>query len=277
MAPHSGAPPQRGPRGGKRPRTRSKSRLGEMASSVSAGDLALIPDRARPVPWSKLAAVVLLLGSLGLLYGLWTQPKYQVREVNVRGAHLVDPAMVRDLAGVLGTSIFGVRTDQVQARLIEQLGCIASATTTCRLPNRVDIEVREHRAVAVWESLGQMWWVDAQGRVLGHVRDVGDALVVHDRYGVASQPQGYIAAVPWAMLAPMLQQLPAIADLDYSREHGLVLFVTSERWPVYLGHSGDVTLKLAVMQELVDELARKRVAAQYIDLRNERRPTYRPR
>ena len=49
-------------------------------------------------------------------------------------------------------------------------------------------------------------------------------------------------------------------------------FVTTERWPVYLGSDGNAAYKITVLRELTAVLTRNGSQVVYIDLKNERRP-----
>ena len=59
----------------------------------------------------------------------------------------------------------------------------------------------------------------------------------------------------------------------------MTIYVTWAKgnWPVYLGHSGDMATKVAVVQALVNTLTQQGVDVEYIDLRNDARPTFKKR
>ena len=83
-----------------------------------------------------------------------------------------------------------------------------------------------------------------------------------------------MAGVPWQLALDMAATLPAIRGYDFTSDEGLVLYVTPNQWPVYLGHEGNGQVKVALMQALVQRLLDEKAAVSYIDLRNEHRPTY---
>jgi cell division septal protein FtsQ len=264
---------------GPRPRrhSRSQSRLGTYANDVSVVALAPRPTRQTAVRWAKIPAVVLLLASLTLIFGLFTNAKFLVAHVSVRGAELVSASEIERAAGVEFQNIFQLNTDALETRLREEFGCIDQISVSSRLPNQVHITVHEHDALVVWESMGGMWWIDDQGQVLGRAHQPGDTAVIHDRQGLASDPKDYIVGLSWEMVAGLVRALPAARSFDYTQAHGLVLHVTDAGWPVYLGHEGRAETKAMVMQAIVDRLTRDGVNVAHIDLRDENRPTFKAR
>lgn len=253
---------------------RSRSRLGTYAHTVPGHDLGLVPLDKKRINWSKVLAVVLLLGSLVMLYSFFSSARFRVRDVVVEGANLVQESDVELAANLRGTSIFRVQAGELAVRLREGFGSTAQASVLCELPNKVTITLQEHESVLAWESGGQYWWVDIQGNILGVSDGPGELIVVHDIGTLIPEPQDYVVGVPWELALEMTQAMPAIRAFDYTREEGLILYVTANRWPVFLGHRGEGRNKIALMRSLVDQLAAKGVGVEYIDLRNELRPTF---
>jgi len=112
---------------------------------------------------------------------------------------------------------------------------------------------------------------------LGAADVPGTMPVLHDIHGFAPDPGEHIPGVPWGLAHDLWAALPAIQSFDYTSEQGLVLYVTANEWPIYLGHQGDARLKVALLWTLVEELTTMGVDVEYIDLRNEARPTYKVR
>ena len=263
----------------RRPRAggRSYSRLGdqaEMASDVATRQLDLAPRRQITGRGSKILVVFLLAGCLMMVYAFLLGPKFLVSQVTVDGANLAIPSEVRRVADVDYANIFQVDARRLEQRLVAEFGCVASARVRCRLPNRIEISLKEFDAPTVWESLGSIWWVDGGGKVLGRARDPGSRMVIHDTQGLMPEPTDHIVGVPWELVSELGRALPGVKELDYDPGHGLVLRVTASRWPVYLGHLGNAGRKVALMQALVDRLTRNDLSVEYIDLRDEQRPTY---
>jgi cell division septal protein FtsQ len=146
---------------------RSSSRLGVYGSTVPIDRLEVVPLGARAFPWSKLPALALLLGSLWLLYNLFSAPRFRVSEVTISGTRLLAVADVQRSLDLLDQSIFHVNPRALEARLLRDYGCLAKATIVCRLPNQVTVILVERPVALVWESGGKYWWIGSDGRVLG--------------------------------------------------------------------------------------------------------------
>ena len=208
------------------------------------------------------------------MHRLFAGVRYRVDTVEVEGVGLSSETDVERVANVQGKSIFRVRARELENRLGTELARIERASVVCQLPNRVVINLREHEGLLLWESGGQYWLVDCQGNVLGTATDLGQMILIRDLEGLAPDPQGYIIGVPWRLAQEMADALPAIRSYDYTREKGLVLYVTANEWPVFLGHKGEAQTKIALMRAVVDQLAARGIDVEYIDLRNEQRPTF---
>ncbi len=254
---------------------RSETRLG--AAEHPAQTEGVATARVPSVGWAKAPAWVLLAGSVWVLMSLFTNARFRVAEVAIEGARLVRREDVLRAASVVGRSIFDIRARQIERSLVEGSGLIEEAVVRCRLPNQVSIALVEREAALIWESGGRYWWIDDEGAVLGATDGPGTMPVLHDIGGFALDPGGHIPGVPWGLAHELWAALPAIQAFDYTREQGLVLYVTSGEWPVYLGHQGDARLKVALLWTLVEELTAMGVDVEYIDLRNEERPTYKVR
>jgi cell division septal protein FtsQ len=232
----------------------------------------------RRINWAKLPAILLLVGSMWVLYSLFSDARFRVTEVQIGGTRLLRRSDVERVVNVVNTSIFHVGTRRLEARLEREFGCIGHAAVTCRLPNRVSVTIAEQEVNLVWESGGRFWWVGNDGQVLGAADGPGDLLVVHDLGGYAPEPQGRIAGVPWTHALELRQAWPAMKSFDYTREKGLIVYcATPSQWPVYLGFQGSAAEKVAILKSLIEMLSAKGADVEYIDLRNERRPTFKKR
>jgi cell division septal protein FtsQ len=267
---------------------RSQSRLGSEATAMDLDALVVPASRTSRFDVSKVFSALLLFGAMYILYLLLGSPRFQVHHVHIQGTRLLDKAEVEAAIDVKGASIFAVRTDELAQSLEQHFTGLARVSASCQLPNQVTIAIREEQAVLAWESGGQIWWIDADGKVLGKARATGpspgshdpqtaDLLVVRDVAGIAPQPQGLLVEVPWRLALELRQALPAITRFDYTREAGLILYVTDGLWPVYLGHDGVAAAKVAILESLVTRLDQEGLAVEHIDLRDEKAPTVKPR
>jgi hypothetical protein len=119
--------------------------------------------------------------------------------------------------------------------------------------------------------------VAADGQSLGEAPGAGDLVVIHDVSATALDPTGYIVGPPWDLIQGLLVQLPNVRDYDYSQDYGVVMHEGDKNWPVYLGQSGDLATKIAVVQPLVNTLTQQGVDVEYIAMRNDARPTFKKR
>ncbi len=290
--------PRRNPQG-----QRSNARLGARHPTAPASALDLAALERRRLYLAKLPAVALLVGSFWLLATLFGDVRFQISEVIVEASAPASQGMsqavwgesaqpiplriarvedIQRVVNVTGSNIFRLNSEETAANLKREFGCLEKVVVYPRLPDQVLVKVQEYGTVLVWESGGQSWWVSVQGDLLGPATNTADLVVIrdiggHGLGGADSAQGGYIAGVPWDLAQKMVKALPAIHTLDYTENEGLILYVTTAQWPVYLGYKGDAQAKAQVMQALVTELMAKKFDVEYIDLRDERRPSFKKR
>jgi len=274
----SGATQARRPASRPRPRraagtagARSRSRLGEQAHADLEALLAPA-QRTSAFAWSKPAAGALLVGSIYLIFVFLTSPRFRVRELIVSGTELQSPQAVERVAALQGESTFLVRDKPIAERLLRELPMLRRVHVTTRLPNRVFIDVQENQALLAWESGGQFWWVDDHGETMGSSPDHGGLTRIRDVAGIGTDARSLLR-VPWGLARDVADELPQIEAMDYTRESGLIVHVTEDRWPVYLGHEGDAHEKIVILHALVAKLMKDDAIPEYIDLRDENMPT----
>lgn len=221
----------------------------------------------------RLPALLLIAGSLYILHELFRAERFLVKQVAVAGTRLLDQQQVVGALGLEQASVFWVNPTHLVEHLRASFPIVAAASVKCTLPDQVSVTVEERSDLLLWESGGQTWWVDADGNVLGQVEDALSLVVVHDVEGVAPAPTGRITGVPWGLVRDLVRAMPTLRSLDYARDRGLVVYATAREWPVYLGHEGDGSEKVAILLALTQQLEASGNVA-YIDLRNERRPVY---
>jgi cell division septal protein FtsQ len=257
---------------------RSRARLGTYASTSAR----VAAARRRPASkvWQvapKATAALVFVGSIWLLYVLFNSPRFVVAQARIEGARLIPVSEAQYTARLAGASIFRVNPSQVEGRLTAAYECLDGAALSVRLPNQVTITLQEHDPVLVWQTLDRTWWVDLTGRTLGPALTTDNLVTVRDPQTTLVQPGDYATNVPWQLAYDLATALPTARLFDHDREHGLMLHVTEQQWPVYLGRRGDAHLKVAVMQNLVAKLVAERAAVAFIDLRDERWPVYKTR
>ena len=267
-----------------------RTRATTKRSHLRLGDTGELAKRraeraAKAAFWShKVGAALLMLVAVWMLRSLLIDPRFAVRDIQVVGAETLDTMQVKEQVNpryVGGNpSLFLINGAEVAQRVTETAAQVESVAVRCQLPGRVVITVSERQDVLIWESAGRYWWVDLEGMALGPATkrpERGDGqpvILVRDVDGVAVTPEGYIPGVPWEMLRALSEALPAAREYEYTRALGLVVRITGEHWPVYLGHDGDAATKVAIMRPLAEELMAEGVAVAYIDMRYESRPFY---
>lgn len=223
-----------------------------------------------------------------LVLYLLTADDFSVREVIVRGNEAISAQDIYRLSGLKETNIFFVRPAQVEAA-IAQIPDIKGARVSCRLPDQVIIEVEERQVEVVWQVGDTLYWVDAEGAVFPAEGDElspqrgeealraqrrGDsssgeadqALLIRDLDGHHLRPGEHIDPGLVETAHKLRFLLPQVKALDYSRHEGLS-FTDERGWRVLLGTGEDLEYKVAVMKALSQEIERKGIEVELIDLR----------
>jgi len=255
-------------------RLRRKRRSRERQAAERAQ--AEAPAPAGSVCLARVPAMVLLGACTWLLVTLLVDARFRVQELTVSGVEHLSVEQVERVVDVVGRSVFLVPARRLARDLRAEYGCIQSATVRTVLPNEVLVAVEEKDVALVWRSGERYWWLGAMGEVLGEAPDAGNLVVVRDAEGVAPNPARHVVGVPVDLVRGLHTALSTNRSYDYVSDLGLVVYVTSNKWPVYLGHQGDAALKVAILRALVEDLVQRGVQVEYIDLRSERRPTFKP-
>ncbi len=114
-----------------------------------------------------LAGIAALL-ELGLLVWLLAGPAFDVRRVDVTGAHRLDHAQVVAVAGLERPgSVFAVDAATIRRRL-SGATWVRSAAVSAQLPDRIVVQVDEWQPVADYHAgKGKPYFVSDQGVALG--------------------------------------------------------------------------------------------------------------
>jgi cell division septal protein FtsQ len=194
----------------------------------------------------RLPAGLVSLGCLIILFGLLFSADYPVRQIDVRGVVIGDPAEIALAADVLDSPIFTTNPDQAAARVAE-LPYVARVEVEPSLPDRVVIEVTEREPVLVWQATGSLLLIDRFGHVLATTGDSqlprliadGDAPIAGDRVSIA-------------VVAAFLAVEQAFSDRAHTTHltarDGLVIQLPDQQ-RVVLGDPDRIPMKLAVVAE----------------------------
>lgn len=222
---------------------------------------------------------LLLMAALGwLALYLLTADEFSIREVIVHGNETISAEEIYRLSGLKEMNIFFVRPAQVEAA-IAQIPNIKRARVSCRLPDQVIIEVEERQVEIVWQVGDTLYSVDAEGAVFPAGGDslsgeADQALLIRDLDGHHLRLGEHIE--PWLVEAAhkLRSLLPEVEAFDYSRSGGLS-FTTERGWRALLGTGEDLEYKIAVMRALFQEIERKGIEVELIDLRFKENVYYR--
>lgn len=216
----------------------------------------------------KLASLILLLVSVGVMAYLLTSPDFTVRRVDVTGNTLVTADTITELAHIKHTPVWFLDTRQV----VEQLHTspyIAKAWVDVRLPDHATIRIVEREPEVRWQIGHVHYLVDSEGRVLEMAKEPPDehTLVIEDSSNHSLEPNDRVdpdalllAQALSVRLPTELHVTPAVIGWDF----GLGVYIRSETGQLIIfGQSTNLDYKLAVLGQLLEE----ETAFTYLDLR----------
>ena len=159
----------------------------------------------------------------------------KLRRVHITGASAeATPAIQRALNVEAGQAITGLDLDALQAS-VQAVGWVREARVVRLLPDTLIVEIKEHDRLAVWQTGGQVFVIDGDGRAIPGA-DAG-------RYPGLPLVVGAGADRAAGDILPLLAQRPRLM----SRIDALVR-VDERRWDLRLKDGGIIQLP-AVKQE----------------------------
>ncbi len=225
---------------------------------------------------AKLAAAIVLCAGLVAASQMATTNALRISEIAIVGNELVAAEDIAATIGVEGDNAFTIRGRRLE-RVLRADPAIESVSVRARLPDRVDVLVRERTPVVVWEAAGRTVLTDANGMVLrAGVRE--DLPVIHAPDSPEPDPGGRVDpdAVRMAQsLAPRLKaEGLAGGQLEYRASTGATIILPDSA-RVALGTPDDLEDKLAAYRAIRRYLDQSRTHAQFIDVRFLDRPYFR--
>ena len=225
-----------------------------------------------------VTGVVAALVAVGLFvhHYVTSSEHFEVRDITVEGAERVGRDEILAAGGIAaGANVFEIDPDDAAAK-IGALPWIRSATVRRRLPGEVFVKVEEREAAAIVELEG-LYLVDAEGAIFKKLgeRDPDDLPVVTGltRQAVIDHPAGAREALQEALglLAEYrdagLETRAAAAEVHRDGSAGWSIILADDGTRIRLG-VGPYRVKLTRLGRLLQELARKRLRAEYIYLDN---------
>ena len=225
---------------------------------------------------AKALALGVLAAGFGMASQVATSRQLHVAEVVIAGNELVPAEDIAATINVGGMNTFAVRARRLE-RILKADPAIENVSVRPRLPNTVEVLVREREPAVVWETAERSVLADATGLALRDgTRE--DLPVVHAPDGPAPDPGGRVDldAVRMAeTLVPRFESegLPG-GQLEYRPSSGAtVILADSAR--LALGTADGLEDKLAAYRAIRSYLDQNRTRAQFIDVRFLERPYFR--
>jgi len=236
---------------------------------------AYVPAVPRVTLTWRMASLFLCLLLGGMLMRLMTDRSMFIDGINLGGSALVPGEEIYSQSGIAGQHIFWVDPAAVQRQVMDVPG-IAGAVVSVEWPNTVTLVVTERIPVVTWIENERTWWVDADGNRFRARQDLPGLLpiMVDDSKGKTNTPDG--AAVPAAAIhgALQLRELrPNIELLHYDSLNGLS-YQDGRGWRGYFGVGTDMPQKLAVYEQLTEDLTARGIYPKKISVENLDAPYY---
>ena len=244
---------------------------------------------------TRSAAILVMLLSVGAIYGLLATPAFAFNRLVVTGNGLTSEEAVRSAVGLEpGTNLVGIGTGPIVDRLLT-IPSVAGATVDVSLPDVVRVSVEERKAVVVWAIGDRRVAVDETGFLFHDV--TGDATgavatvpVVRDEraastglaVGARLDPTDLDAATRLGSLQPnqIGSQARSLA-LRITDERGFVVTSGSGGWQAVFGRYGRSQRTPALIpgqiQLLGALLSGREATIQTVILADDREGTYQPK
>jgi cell division septal protein FtsQ len=207
------------------------------------------------------------------LYVIGEDDNFYLTSIPVEGVSGIAAREIVAASGLGGAHIFAASPVAAAANVSEVPGVI-SATVTLHWPNQVLIQVTEDTPVAVWEQVGELYWINASGRLVPARRDVPELLHIYSEW---PEPPDDFTFVSQDVLYGALQLVelrPNIEKLYYHPSGGLS-YQDGRGWRGYFGAGTDMAQKLVVYETIVADLVGRGVTPEYISVTNQAKPFYR--
>ncbi len=184
--------------------------------------------------------------------------------LTIRGAQRVPQDAIYAASGVDGVNIFRIDPRRVAERVSQVTG-IADATVHVQLPGRVVISVREHVPLVAWQSITTTTWVAETGSVVPAGGDLPPLKLI-DTSGAAAGADGRLRPAVLENLKALRAAGLEVTELYYGAREGLY-FRSADGWTVYLGNEGQMSAKLAALEEIKKSNPLGKTPIRIVDLR----------
>ncbi len=170
---------------------------------------------------------------------------FEIAEADVRGHNRLRREQILEAAGITpSTSLVLLNADVARDRL-KANPWIADAVVRKYYPNKLEIEVTEREAFALWQRDGKLAIVSRDGTVLEEVKERPEKLPLVVGAGAAKVAHDFLS---------VLDRFPSIKEEVYG-----VVYVAERRWNLRMTNGMDVRLpeqNLILAFEALTKLAR---------------------
>lgn len=203
---------------------------------------------------------------------------FSIQDVWVSGHQYYSTEQLLTASGIAkGQNIFACSTRQAAVRLT-RLPFVQEARVKRRLPNRIEIQVREVEPVVMVKVGTQFWGVSNRGEVLGPLPDDYPPLPVVSGLDMTELSQGrgqglaILAARIVSSLSEPLQSRISEVVLDKRTD---IVLITDDLIRIHLGDEGNLDEKLRILEVVLDDIWSKDVRVKSIHLNRYENPVIR--
>lgn len=223
---------------------------------------------------SRVFALLVFLAMVALLLWFWLDLRFYVFDVEIEGNALVSTDDVYRTSLLEGRSIFYVNRADVVRNIREAIPGVRGVQVQCQLPAWVRISIHEQDVRFIWRTAGAAFLVNGEGLVLkaDDGRSV-DLISIQDLDKRPLTPGDHVDPVALNAASHLHELIPGAKTFEYSKATGITL-ADARGWRVYFGDDQQLLQKVALMQALLDRLAREGRSIKLLDLRFVTNPYY---
>jgi cell division protein FtsQ len=230
-----------------------------------------------------LRVAFVVMGIPAALYGSWylyqmllVSPLLEIEHVDVSGVDRVSKEDVISLTGITaGNNLIAV-DKRVLTRRLKKEPWIDTVAIKRRLPNRLVIEIKEMRPIAII-SMDDLYLVDARGVVFkGLSKDDGIDLPIITGLSIDELDKDEASALLFKAfdLIKILSKervfgISDISEINIDKNYGLAVYTLKEGIKIDIG-SSDFEEKLERLERLISKRNGNFTGVEYIDMNNPR-------
>lgn len=229
--------------------------------------------------YMTFAALLLFLAAGAMLFILAYRAgvrQFHVRDVVFSGNNHLSETELRPLAGIAeGESLLGLSTNRVAKNLLKS-PWIKAVSVRKDFPEKIFVKIMETSPFAILELNDRSFFIDEKGRMLEELKENSVPFLPVVNADPFNNHEGFIEAINLAR---------AVKDKNIAAERSRIEIISGQkpedlsmvvdRVVVKVGY-GDYEQKLKRLFSLEDEIKKRAVAVDYIDLRFANRVVVKP-